>query len=599
MVAPLALTQLALPLLRASDGIVIDVTSDAAVEAYPGWGGYGASKAATEQLRNVLAAEEPGVTVWRVDPGDLRTAHAPARVPGRGHQRSAAAVGGRAGPDAAAVRAPPSGRYRLADFGDRSNTDRDGPARGAATVGLWLTRRGRRPRRSRAFYRDVLGLPRSTAGPIDGEVGRGVRGRAGRPDRDRAPGAPGAPEPGSAAIEYADARRALTAAHDRAAERPADHGPRAMRPLRLHRADPYGTEIYLWSETDGIGAMTAVALDFVLPPAAGGARTGRGPGHRPRPGPDAGRPARFGRADAPPIRRRCRRSWTPATYCVVNTSGDDAGRARRGRAASWSCTCPPNFPTASGSSSCGSGPERRPSRLRRLAGDRSRSSAVRRCTLVRPYTRVASGSRDRRARRAGLPDGLRPADPLLLCGPGLADVDAYRSVFATTPGSAEMPSASRPFTESLVTRLVSRGIVFAPIMLHTGVASPEAHERPYPERFSVPADDRARWSTRRGRPARRIIASARPRCARSRSAADDARSVRAAGGWTSLVVTRDRRGTGDRRPVTGFHEPRASHLDMLHGDRRRRAAGRRCYAEALRGRYLWHEFGDINLLLRR
>ncbi len=64
----------------------------------------------------------------------------------------------------------------------------------------------------------------------------------------------------------------------------------------------------------------------------------------------------------------------------------------------------------------------------------------------------------------------------------------YRSVFATTPGSAEMPSASRPFTESLVTRLASRGVVFAPIMLHTGVASPEAHERPYPERFDVPAE---------------------------------------------------------------------------------------------------------------
>jgi NAD(P)-dependent dehydrogenase (short-subunit alcohol dehydrogenase family) len=73
VIAPHELTRAALPLLRASHGVVLDVTSDAAVEAYPGWGGYGAAKAATEQLRNVLSAEEADVTVWRVDPGDMRT----------------------------------------------------------------------------------------------------------------------------------------------------------------------------------------------------------------------------------------------------------------------------------------------------------------------------------------------------------------------------------------------------------------------------------------------------------------------------------------------------------------------------------------------
>jgi NAD(P)-dependent dehydrogenase (short-subunit alcohol dehydrogenase family) len=72
-VAPLALTQLALPLLRARAGAVINVTSDAAVEAYEGWGGYGSAKAALEQLSNVLAAEETSVRVWWTDPGDLRT----------------------------------------------------------------------------------------------------------------------------------------------------------------------------------------------------------------------------------------------------------------------------------------------------------------------------------------------------------------------------------------------------------------------------------------------------------------------------------------------------------------------------------------------
>jgi NAD(P)-dependent dehydrogenase (short-subunit alcohol dehydrogenase family) len=73
VVAPLALTQLALPRLRARGGAVVNVTSDAAVEAYQGWGGYGSAKAALEQVSRVLAAEEPAVRVWWVDPGDLRT----------------------------------------------------------------------------------------------------------------------------------------------------------------------------------------------------------------------------------------------------------------------------------------------------------------------------------------------------------------------------------------------------------------------------------------------------------------------------------------------------------------------------------------------
>jgi NAD(P)-dependent dehydrogenase (short-subunit alcohol dehydrogenase family) len=73
VMAPLALVQGALPLLSASGGAVVNITSDAAVEAYEGWGGYGASKAALEQLSNVLAAEETGVEIWWLDPGDMRT----------------------------------------------------------------------------------------------------------------------------------------------------------------------------------------------------------------------------------------------------------------------------------------------------------------------------------------------------------------------------------------------------------------------------------------------------------------------------------------------------------------------------------------------
>ncbi|MEU6034420.1 SDR family oxidoreductase [Actinomadura sp. NPDC047616] len=71
--APLALIQAVLPALRERRGAVLNVTSDAAVEGYPTWGGYGSTKAALEQLSNVLAAEEPGIAVWWVDPGEMRT----------------------------------------------------------------------------------------------------------------------------------------------------------------------------------------------------------------------------------------------------------------------------------------------------------------------------------------------------------------------------------------------------------------------------------------------------------------------------------------------------------------------------------------------
>jgi NAD(P)-dependent dehydrogenase (short-subunit alcohol dehydrogenase family) len=73
VLAPLALVQLALPLLERSKGTIVNVSSDAAVEGYEGWGGYGASKAALEQLSRVLAVESPGLRVLWVDPGDMRT----------------------------------------------------------------------------------------------------------------------------------------------------------------------------------------------------------------------------------------------------------------------------------------------------------------------------------------------------------------------------------------------------------------------------------------------------------------------------------------------------------------------------------------------
>jgi S-adenosylmethionine:tRNA ribosyltransferase-isomerase len=178
---------------------------------------------------------------------------------------------------------------------------------------------------------------------------------------------------------------------------------------------------------------------------------------------------------------------------------------------------------------------------------------------------------------------------------------AYRSVFAvSTPGdrdgSAEMPSASRPFTEALVTRLASRGVVIAPITLHTGVASPEAHERPYPERFEVTATT-ARLVTQARAAGGRIIAVGTTAVRALETAARPDGSIEAAAGWTDLVVTPDRGVRAIDGLLTGFHEPRASHLLMLSA-----IAGpsllSHCYSAALAERYLWHEFGDLNLLLR-
>jgi NAD(P)-dependent dehydrogenase (short-subunit alcohol dehydrogenase family) len=116
VVAPLALVQRALPLLHASNGTIVAVTSDAAVEGYEGWGAYGSSKAALEQLHNVLAAEQPTLRVYRFDPGDMRTEMHQQAFPGED-------ISDRPEPETMvpALRrllhdAPPSGRYRAADL---------------------------------------------------------------------------------------------------------------------------------------------------------------------------------------------------------------------------------------------------------------------------------------------------------------------------------------------------------------------------------------------------------------------------------------------------------------------------------------------------
>ncbi|MFD7438548.1 S-adenosylmethionine:tRNA ribosyltransferase-isomerase [Streptomyces sp. NPDC059861] len=180
-------------------------------------------------------------------------------------------------------------------------------------------------------------------------------------------------------------------------------------------------------------------------------------------------------------------------------------------------------------------------------------------------------------------------------------LSVYQTVFALPDpsadgsGSAEMPSAARPFTHRMVAELVSRGVQFAPVTLHTGVASAEAHEPPYPERFAVPeASARLINAVRAGDG--RVVAVGTTAVRAVESAAGPDGVVRAAQGWTDLVVTPERGVRVVDGLVTGLHEPEASHLLMLEAVAGA-AAIDRGYEEALRRRYLWHEFGDVHLLL--
>ena len=173
-------------------------------------------------------------------------------------------------------------------------------------------------------------------------------------------------------------------------------------------------------------------------------------------------------------------------------------------------------------------------------------------------------------------------------------LSAYQSVFSTTPGSAEMPSAARPFTHELVSRLVSRGIEIAPITLHTGVSSQEAGEAPQDEWFTVPEGTvRLVNAVRAG--GGRIVAVGTS-VTRALESAVDAGRVVARSGWTDRVVTPGAPPQVVRGLITGWHDPGASHLLLVEA-----VAGadlaQRAYDAAVAERYRWHEFGDSALLL--
>jgi S-adenosylmethionine:tRNA ribosyltransferase-isomerase len=175
-------------------------------------------------------------------------------------------------------------------------------------------------------------------------------------------------------------------------------------------------------------------------------------------------------------------------------------------------------------------------------------------------------------------------------------IGVYQTVFADEPGSAEMPSAARPFSAELVTRLAARGVAFAPFVLHCGVSSPEAHEPPALEWYRVPAESAAAINAARGQ-GHRVIAVGTTAVRALETVGDASGRVRAGSGWTDVVISPDRPVRTVDGLITGWHEPAASHLQLLEA-----VAGRRLleasYTAALAGRYLWHEFGDSHLILR-
>lgn len=171
----------------------------------------------------------------------------------------------------------------------------------------------------------------------------------------------------------------------------------------------------------------------------------------------------------------------------------------------------------------------------------------------------------------------------------------YQTAFATETGSAEMPSAGRAFTPELVTRLVTQGVQFAPLLLHTGVASLEDHEPPYAEYYRVP-EETARAVNLARADGKRVIAVGTTVVRALETVTDADGRTHSGEGWTELVVTPSRGVRAVNGLLTGLHEPRATHLAMLEA-LADRAHLRAAYGESLRERYLWHEFGDLHLLL--
>lgn len=174
-------------------------------------------------------------------------------------------------------------------------------------------------------------------------------------------------------------------------------------------------------------------------------------------------------------------------------------------------------------------------------------------------------------------------------------IEMYQNVYVTEYGSAEMPSAGRPFTTEMITRLVARGVGVAPLALHTGVASLEDRELPYPERVRVPSLTAERVNAAHASN-HRVIAVGTTVVRALESCVGPTGLARAYDGWTDLVIADQSDVRLVDGLVTGWHEPVSSHLMMLEA-----IIGRDLLEDAYRAAlvqgYRWHEFGDVHLIL--
>ena len=284
---------------------------------------------------------------------------------------------------------------------------------------------------------------------------------------------------------------------------------------------------------------------------------------------------------ARPLRPICRASSHPGDLVVVNTSAHPPGRrCRRPPRTADARRAPldPTLPTASvarrAPAAAGAAHRRRSPARARATGSRS-PAAARRSTCATVRRRAAPVGRPPRpagaARRATWRRHGRPIRYGYVAGELAARRLPER--LRHEPGSAEMPSAGRPFTAELVTALVARGVGVAPLVLHTGVSSLEADEPPLPRALPRPGRDRRSASNAaRGAGGRVVAVGTTVVRALETRGRRRRRRPRPAEGWTDLVITPERGVRAVDGLLTGWHEPEASHLLMLEAVAGRGAA---------------------------
>ncbi|MFK7936460.1 MAG: S-adenosylmethionine:tRNA ribosyltransferase-isomerase [Saprospiraceae bacterium] len=176
-------------------------------------------------------------------------------------------------------------------------------------------------------------------------------------------------------------------------------------------------------------------------------------------------------------------------------------------------------------------------------------------------------------------------------------LDYFQTFFSFHAGSSEMPSAGRGFTPELIDKLLQKGVVFAPILLHTGVSSLEENESPYPEYFEVNPITAAILNHAKSND-NRIISVGTTAIRAVESATNEVGKVISQKGHTNLYIKSDYQMKTVNSLLTGFHEPKASHLHMLQALAGVRHIAR-AYTAAIDHAYYWHQFGDLHLILNK